>query len=54
MNLKHPNDPAVAWLLKGFEKELRDGYHFPGSAERVLEQLKRFDDEAETRWQAIL
>lgn len=54
MNLKHPNDPAVAWLLKAFEKELRDGWHTPGSAENVFEQLKRLDDEVETRWQAIL
>jgi hypothetical protein len=54
MELKHPNDPAVARRLEAFEKELRSGYHFPGSAENVFEQLKRLDDEAETRWQAIL
>lgn len=54
MELKHPNDPAVAWLLKAFEKELRDGYHLPGSAETVLERIRQLDDEAEARRRAAL
>lgn len=54
MNLKHPNDPAVARRLEAFENELRAGYHFPGSAENVFEQLKRLDDEAEAQHQAAL
>jgi hypothetical protein len=54
MKLKHPNDQAVAQRLQNFEEGLRRGYYNVDSVEQVLAHIKQLDDEAETRWQAVL
>jgi hypothetical protein len=54
MELKHPNDYAVAQRLQNFEEGLRKGWYSVGAVEQVLAHIKQLDDEAETRYQIKL
>jgi len=54
MELKHPNDYAVAQRLQRFKEGLRNGWYDIGAVEQVIAHIKQLDDEAEARWRAIL